>query len=90
MRISIDDFVENNYIGDWVLDKDIYLSKDELLEELIIISENPEEFSFYIYDAIQEASYRGLEEELIETKLKRSFLVEKLNYDLNKILKRKI
>ena len=78
MRISIEDFEVKNFVGDWVLDSGIILDKETILEELLIISRNPEEFDFHLYDAMSEANLRGVDETLIENTLFRYFVVEKV------------
>jgi len=88
MRISTDDFSESNYIGDWVNNKDIYLSPEDLIGELLVISENPEEFDFHFYDAMKEANLRGIDEEIIENLTHRYFVTEKVYCFLAEIKKK--
>jgi|MudIll2142460700_1097286.scaffolds.fasta_scaffold03130_13 hypothetical protein len=88
MRIGLDDFVEQNYIGDWVLDDNVHVDRDTMLDELKLIAELPEEFSINLYDAMLKANLYGIETDTIERLIRKSFHLAKLEKEYSDICKR--
>lgn len=88
MRIGLDDFTEQNYIGDWVVDSSVRVDLDTIKKELGIISSVPEEFSFHVYDAMVQAELWGVKKEDIEHITSTSFRVGRLERELEESRKR--
>jgi|MudIll2142460700_1097286.scaffolds.fasta_scaffold00002_102 hypothetical protein len=88
MRIGLDDFREEDYIGDWVLDDTIKIDTEMILSELLVMKYVPEEFNFHIYDAMLRAEQLGLEKDVIEVTIGKFFDVLRLERELDEINKR--
>lgn len=76
-----------DFIGDWVVDKDIKIDKNSLLYELNMIPDLQLECCFSMFDAMQESIFRGLTIEEVEKATGQSYTPLRIIADIESALK---
>lgn len=86
MRLTLEDFEEKNFIGDWAFDKTIKVDKETILEDICAVKYAPEEFSFHAYALIDNAiNFRGFTSEELSNALAVNLDLEELQYRIYKL-----
>lgn len=84
----IEYFSYGDYIGNWVLNGKVIIDKEQILEDISIIREVPEEFDFDEFDIMLAALNRGVEESELTKIFSKSFEIAELKKRANRLIKR--